>query len=386
MSFKHLFSRSLQAERLHMAAHSHHLWPDASREGQLQAWDDAARLADRKWDRVMGEVWPEAQRNVAAELGSQSPQSIVFASNTHELLVRLLSAMDQRPVKILSTDGEFHSFRRQVARWRESGQVVLDVVPTEPFDDFPDRFAQAAIAGDYDLIFASQVFFQSGQVFERVFDLAPLTAPNGTWLVVDGYHGFMALPGALGKAADQAFYVAGGYKYAMAGEGVAFMHAPPGYGERPAVTGWYAEFGQLTGPPGGVGYTQDAGRFLGATFDPSALYRLNAVFRMLREEGLDTEKVSAHVHALQDDLLGRIGEGAAGRLRSASLLNPPDGGPRARFLAFRHPQAALWASMLGEAGVVVDVRGHVLRVGLGLYHDTADLERFCSLTRDVLGD
>ena len=72
VSFKHLFSRALDAapERLHVAAHSHHLWPDASFAGQVEAWDDAARLADHKWDRVMGEVWPEAQAHVAGELGT----------------------------------------------------------------------------------------------------------------------------------------------------------------------------------------------------------------------------------------------------------------------------------------------------------------------------
>ena len=82
MSFKHLFSRSLAAEplRLHFAAHSHHLWPDASLAGHIQAWEDAARLADRKWDKVMGELWPTAQAEVAAELGTEQPDSIVFAS------------------------------------------------------------------------------------------------------------------------------------------------------------------------------------------------------------------------------------------------------------------------------------------------------------------
>ena len=85
MSFKPWFSRSLGAdpERLHFAAHSHHLWPDASFEGQVLAWDDAARLADRKWDKVMDVVWPEAQANVARELGTSDPDSIVFSSNTH---------------------------------------------------------------------------------------------------------------------------------------------------------------------------------------------------------------------------------------------------------------------------------------------------------------
>ncbi len=73
------------------------------------------------------------------------------------------------------------------------------------------------------------------------------------------------------------------------------------------------------------------------------------------------------------------------RLRDG-LLNPPGDGGRARFVAFRHPQAALWHSLLKDAGVVTDVRGHVLRVGLGLYHDRDDVERFCTVCRDVLGD
>ena len=47
-------------------------------------------------------------------------------------------------------------------------------------------------------------------------------------------------------------------------------------------------------------------RFLGATFDPSALYRFNAVQRMLAENGLTTARISAHVEALQRQLLDAI--------------------------------------------------------------------------------
>ena len=57
-------------------------------------------------------------------------------------------------------------------------------------------------------------------------------------------------------------------------------------GSAHAITGWYAEFEDLTLPPGSVGYANDARRFLGATFDPSALYRFIAVRRMLAENGL----------------------------------------------------------------------------------------------------
>ncbi|HYI42323.1 MAG TPA: aminotransferase class V-fold PLP-dependent enzyme, partial [Sphingomicrobium sp.] len=312
MSFKRLFSKSLSAApgRLHMAAHSHHLWPDASFDGQVACWNDAAALADRKWDRIMDEVWPEAQRNVAAELGTAMPDAIVFASNTHDFLVRLAAACPRRgpQLRLLTSDGEFHSARRQFARWAEDGWLTVDRIAAEPAESFEQRFLEAADSGAHDLILVSQLLFGSGRVFAAVDALAALGRAEGPWVVIDGYHAFMAIDRPFSEqAASSAFYLGGGYKYAMSGEGVGFMHAPPGFGPRPPITGWFAEFEDLTLPPGTVGYAQDASRFMGATFDPSALYRFNAVRRMLDREGLSTASVSKHVAGLQRLLVEQLG-------------------------------------------------------------------------------
>ncbi|MEO5578619.1 MAG: class V aminotransferase [Sphingomicrobium sp.] len=380
MSFKHLFSRSFSAApgRLHMAAHSHHLWPDASFDGQILCWNDAARLADAKWDHVMLAVWLEAQAEVAAELGSGDPSAIVFAANTHDFIIRLAAACPRanpRRLRVLTSDGEFHSARRQFARWAEDGWFELETVPA-------DQVLSAALAGDHDLIMVSQVLFGTGYIVGDIDALAALARPAGPWVVIDGYHAFMALDAPLQRtAAASAFYLAGGYKYAMAGEGLGLMHCPPGFGPRPLVTGWFAEFGELTAPPGGVGYTQDAMRFMGATFDPSALYRFVAIRRMLAAEGLTTARISAHVAALHTELLGAIADSA---LADADLLNFLDGGDHARFLAFRSPRAADWQAQLMAANCVTDVRGDVLRLGLGLYHDTADIAAFAKLAATLV--
>ena len=385
MSFKHLFSRSLGAApgRLHLAAHSHHLWPDASFVGQVECWEDAARLADAKWERITGEVWPEAQAHVADELGSGMADAVVFAANTHDFLVRLVAACPRRDParqRVLTTDGEFHSARRQFARWEEDGWLHVERVPAEG-DGFSERFLGRARAGEADMILVSQLLFGTGRLFDRVEELAELARPEGPWVVIDGYHSFMALERPLGPAAAAgAFYLAGGYKYAMAGEGMGLMHCPPGFGPRPPVTGWFAEFEDLTLPPGTVGYAQDAMRFMGATFDPSALYRFNAIRRMLAEGGLTTAAISAHVAALQDELVEAVRSTALGR---AELLNPPGDAEHARFLAFRSPEAAEWQRQLAARGCVTDVRGDVLRVGLGLYHDRADVAAFARLAADL---
>lgn len=388
MTVKALFSRALNLApgRLHFAAHSHHLWPDVAYEAQGAAWDDANRHADRKWDLVFGDVVPEAQGHVAVELGLPDPNSLVFSPNTHDFLVRLVSGVERKPVRILSTDGEFHSFRRQSQRWEETGEAVVTRVPLAPFDTFDDRFVAAARAGGYDIILVSQVFFRTGQAFGAIPALAELADPAGPWVVIDGYHGFMATPTDLSAVADRVFYLAGGYKYAMAGEGCCFLHSPPGFCPRPVITGWFAEFGDLEGPPGGVGYRADGGRFWGATFDVTALYRFNAVRRMMAQNGLTTAGMAAQARELMTAFQQAVHAGRAGGLDQATLLNPviDDGRSRARYLAFRHARAGDWQKALLAANVVTDVRDDVIRFGFGPYQDAADVERLIALCAETI--
>ena len=379
MTHKHLFSRALalDPERLHFAAHSHHLWPDASFDGQVRAWVEANHFADRKWDLVFGDVVPEAQGHVARELGLPDPETVVFAPNTHDFLIRIFSGWVTRPVRILTTDGEFHAFRRQAERWEESGDAVVTRVPLEPFETFDARFTAAARAGGHDVIAVSQVFFKTGQAIGCIDELAAVAKPEGPWVIVDGYHGFMATPTDLSAVADRIFYVSGGYKYAMTGEGAGFLHAPRGFCERPVVTGWFAEFGNLMGPPEGVQYRADAGRFWGATFDSTPLYRFNGVRRMLDEQGLTTADISAHADRLSARFADALASGACGALGQAVLLNPlaGDNAPRARFLALKHKDAQTWRARLLEANVVTDVRDDVIRFGFGLYQTDEDVDR-----------
>ena len=44
------------SERLLLTGHSHQAWPDVGREGQLEAWQDAAEHADLKWERAFAKA------------------------------------------------------------------------------------------------------------------------------------------------------------------------------------------------------------------------------------------------------------------------------------------------------------------------------------------
>ena len=361
------FSRFLQAApgRLHFAAHSHHAWPDVTRDAQLQAWDDAARLMDDKWDHILGPVLDEFRGHVARHLRLPDPATVIVGPNTHEFLRRLLSCFPAgRPVRVLSTDAEFHTFGRQVARWEEDGLVRVVRVPAAPFASFAERFAAEAGRPAYDLVFLSEVFFNSGYAAD--IDAVAAAAHPDAMLVVDGYHGFMARPTNFSGLANRAFYMSGGYKYAMAGEGACFLHCPPGWGARPRDTGWYAAFGALAAPQDGtVPYAADGWRFMGATFDPSGLYRFNAAMRWLARLGIGPAELHAHAVALGERLVRGLPPGCG--LSGEQLVVALEESRRGNFLTFDTRDAPALHRRLHAAGVQTDVRGTRLRFGFGPY-------------------
>ncbi|HQZ19197.1 MAG TPA: aminotransferase class V-fold PLP-dependent enzyme [Vicinamibacteria bacterium] len=374
---KSLYSRFFAAApgRLHFAAHSHHPWPDVTREAQIEAWDDAARLADLKWERVFGEVATEAQGHIARVLDLPAASQVAFAPNTHEFVMRLLSCFPPgQRLRVVTTDSEFLSFSRQIARLEEEKLVDLVRVPAEPFSSFSERFIEAARAADTDLAFFSQVFFNSGFVV-RDLEAIVNAAPPRAMVVIDGYHGFFAIPTSLRKVADRAFFLAGGYKYAQSGEGACFLSVPRGYEGRPLNTGWFAGFGALEGGDfHRVPFSNDGFRFMGATFDPVGLYRFNAVARLFESRGLTIASVDDHVKALQRLFLDGLGAKRDAVLSVEDLIAPSDGlAGLGHFLTFRRKDAGGIAERLAARHVIVDHRGDRLRFGFGMYHDANDV-------------
>jgi selenocysteine lyase/cysteine desulfurase len=385
-SYKSHFSKFRAAsDRLHFAAHSHHYWPDASLEGHQRAWLDAATHADQKWDVVFGEVVPAAQRHVARILNLSDPNAIAFAPSTHDFLLRLFSTFDPKrgPVRILTTDGEFHSFVRQSVRWEEAGVATVERVPCEPYVTFGDRFRERVRAGGYDWLFFSQVFFNSAFSFAEFAQAVAEVPDDDALVVVDGYHGFHALPTNLAPIESRAFYTLGGYKYAMTGEGACFLHCPPGYAARPVNTGWFAGFEGLS-RGAKLSYPDDARRMIGATFDPTGIYRFVAIMDHWQRERLTVEKIHAHVMRIQQLFLARLDEIESPDVNRLNLLPDVSFTDRGHFLTFRTDDAIAIQKQLLANGVVTDARGDRLRFGFAIYHDEEDVAQLVGRLREIL--
>ena len=267
------YSHFRVAERLLLTGHSHQAWPDRGFEGQKAAWLDAARYVDDKWEQAF--IRAERVRAGFATLLDDGDGDLALGANTHELLVRLLSALPlaSRP-RLVTTDGEFHSIRRQLDRLEEEGLAIVRV-PEQPLDSLAGRVARA-VDGRTALVLVSAVFFDTGRIASGLAEVAEACRRQGSRLLVDAYHALNVVPFSLKQEGlGDAFVVGGGYKYCQLGEGNCFLRIPPGTDLRPVVTGWYSEFTVLADRQRAerVAYGQGGDRFAGATYDPTSHYR-----------------------------------------------------------------------------------------------------------------
>jgi len=359
------YSRFRVAERLLLTGHSHQAWPDVGFEGQTRAWRDAAEFVDDKWERAFAQA--ELVRQGFARLLGDAGGGIALAPNTHELVVRLLSALPLRERhRLVTTDGEFHTIRRQLDRLAEEGLDVVRIAEA-PLESLGERLSEA-VNDRTALVLVSLVFFDTGRIARGLGEVASRCQRHGARLLVDAYHALNVVPISLTELGlADAFVVGGGYKYCQLGEGNCFLRLPAGTDLRPVVTGWYSEFTALEDRQRGerVVYGRGADGFAGATYDPTSHYRAAAVFQFFRDRGLTP-------HLLREVSQHQIGvlasEFDALHLDPAIVRRDPVPlSDVAGFLALRSPNATRLAGELHTRGVRTDARGDILRLGPAPY-------------------
>ncbi len=350
-------------ERLLLSGHSHQAWPDCGFEGQRQAWLDAAELVDEKWGRAFARA-KRVRAGYARLLGDRDGV-IALAESTHHLVVAWLSALPlrERP-RLVTTDGEFHSLRRQLDRLAEASLEVVRV-PAHPAATVGERVAQAVDART-SAVMVSSVFYATAHIAGGLEEVAHACRREGAELLIDGYHSLNVVPFSM-EGFEDAYVTGGGYKYCQLGEGNAFLRLPADCRLRPVVTGWFSEFAALTdAPKKGVAYGEGPARFAGATYDPTSHYRASEVIDFFEEMGLAPgflREVSRHQVGLLASAFDNLDLNPAIVDRDRSVPLEETGG----FLALRSLRAGDLHRGLRERGVFTDFRGETLRMGPAPY-------------------
>jgi len=377
------YSRFRVADRVLLTGHSHQAWPDAAFEAQQRAWLDAAEFVDSKWEKA--EERAARVREGFARLLGDAPANIALGQNTHELVTRWLSALPlrERP-RIVTTDGEFHSIRRQIDRLDEDGALAVIRVAARPVETLAERLA-LSVDDRTACVMVSSVLYETAEIVPDLGRLASVCDVRGAALLVDAYHHLNVVPFDLASMGlTDAFVTGGGYKYCQLGEGNGFLRVPPGRHMRPVLTGWFAEFAALDAPrvDQRVRYGPGAAAFGGATYDPTSHYRAAAVFDFHVQQGLTPDRLR-EISRRQVALLKSHFEALDLSADVARVVPVPDA-MRAGFLAIRTRRAADLSRALRERGVFTDARGETLRLGPAPYLEDSQLAAGIAVLREGL--
>ncbi|HYL21332.1 MAG TPA: hypothetical protein VEU74_06210 [Gemmatimonadales bacterium] len=379
------YSRFRVSERLLLTGHSHQAWPDVGLDAQQRAWLDAAEYADEKWDHAFAQA--DRVRRGFARLLDDSDGAIALGANTHELVVRWLSALPlgRRP-RLVTTTGEFHTIRRQLDRLAEEGIAVVKV-PALPVATLAERLART-VDDRTAAVLVSAVLYENAHIVTDLADVLAACRRTGTHVLIDAYHALDVVPFTLrGAGLAEAFVVGGGYKYCQLGEGNCFLRIPPDCVLRPVITGWFSEFetlarGEGSGP---VSYGAGPARFAGATYDPTSHYRAARVFDFFEEQELTPEflrRASQHQVGLLAERFDALDVDPRLIRRDHTVTLSDLGG----FLALESPNAAELCRRLRDRGVATDYRADVLRLGPAPYQSDEQLNAAMDILGSVVAD
>lgn len=366
-------------ERILLTGHSHQGQPDCAKDGILECWKDASELADDKWGKVFDVS--DKVRSYIAGLLDDDKENITLAQNTHDLILRFLSALDfKNRNKIITTDGEFHTIRRQLDRLNQ-GYFEIIKVKRDPVETLPERLI-AEIDGKVLAVMVSKVMFQDSSIVYGLSDVETTCTKHGAKLLVDIYHVLNAIPFSIKEEKlENSFLVGGGYKYLQLGEGNCFMRVPPNEVFKPVITGWFAEFASLSSKkiPGEVLYGDKHWAFEGSTYDPVSHYRALKVFEFFEQQKLTPELL----HKLYEHQKEILRETFLSADFDENVIRLSDAKNTAGFQTFISPDAGKFSSELKKYNVFSDSRGDYLRFGPAPYVSDNQLRQAMDYLKEI---
>lgn len=355
-----------------LTGHSHQAWPDVAKEGILECYYDAAKYIDDKWSLAF-EKADKLRKHIAYLINCDKYEYIALASNTHELLIKFLSSLDlKNKNKIITTDGEFHTIRRQLDILNKH---FLNVVKINRLDteSLAERISNE-IDNNTACVIISKVMFSDAAIINNLGIIADKCQKFGCYLLVDVYHAINIFPFDIEKEhLENAFILGGGYKYLQFGEGNCFLRIPESYTNNPIISGWFSEFDTLTNiNKDNIAYGTKHWRFAGATYDPISHYRASSVIDFFNKHNLNVNLLREinlqQIKILNDEFKEKICNSKLIKFNDRKIEN--FGG----FTVFETDYANLIQNKLRELNVFVDYRGNNLRLGPAPYLSVTQLQ------------
>ena len=350
-----LFSQVLAAQRgrAYLANHSLGRPLDATqddvREG-LSLW--TAQLGDA-WD-AWGDEMSGWRARLAALMGAPRADCVVPKTSAGQGLRAVLNAYDD-VLRVVATRGEFDSLDLILREYARRGRIALTLVEPRAGGSFAADDVRAAIGSGADLVVASHVLFQTGQVLPELPAIIGAAHAAGARVLLDVYHSLGVFPVDV-AALDVDFAVGGSYKYLRGGPGACYLYVHPRHldaGLRTLDTGWFAKAAPFTYErPDPPRYAEGGDGWLESTPAVLPLYQSRAGQRFVLAIGV--ARLRAHSLAMQRRLVTLLAD------RGVAAQGGTE--DRGAFVVVRRRDARALADALAARAIATDARGEWLRL------------------------
>jgi len=363
-----LFSRVQGAHRDHIYLANHSLGrpldttADDVRDG-LALW--YARLGDA-WDVWNAEFGAWRER-LAALMGAPRPDCVVPKTSAGQGLRAVLNSYTTVP-RVLATRGEFDSIDVILREYAQRGRIALSFVEARDDGLFTADDLRATMGRGADLVVASHVLFQTGQMLPELPSIVGAAHAGGARILLDIYHSLGVLPVDV-AALNVDFALGGSYKYLRGGPGACYLYVQPRHldaGLRTLDTGWFAKDSPFSYErPDPPRYAQGGDAWLEST--PAVLPFYQSRAGQVFTRAIGAARLRAHSLQLQHRLVALLG---------AQGIDAKGGTPdRGAFVVVRHREARAWAEALASRGIITDARGEWLRLCPDVLTTEAELDR-----------
>lgn len=348
-----LFAKALARPGIYLANHSLGRPLDAvsSDLGEFEStWTERLDDAWDAWTEEAREFCAGTERLIGASHGTVTPKT----SAGQGLRAVLNATPTDRPLRVVTTAGEFDSVDFILRTYAHAGRIDLEVVhPSASLQGVP-LYGASDLLGppDADLVVVSLVMFETGQIFPDLAEVIRNWHSRGAKVLVDVYHGAGAIPMSVDEL-DADFAIGGSYKYLRGGPGASWLYVHPRNQGMPTLdTGWFAKADAFRFSRGSRRATGIAG-WAESTPAVVALYQCRSGLRFTLEAGVD--RLRAYSLERQELLREQLARA------DAPVFHPLDPSGFGAFSLVACDDAEALVESLRDAGITVDARGRFVR-------------------------
>jgi cysteine desulfurase / selenocysteine lyase len=328
-------------------------------------YEEMAAAGDLPWEKWL-DATEAVRRSFASWINAPSP-CIAFTLNTSVAMNLIAGILGKRGSVVTMSD----EFPAATLPWLHQGYAVT-FVPSQEDGTIPPELVRAAIRPDTRVLVCSQVQFATG-FRSDLLGLRQLCDERGLTFVVDATQGLGALPIDVADLRPD-FLVCSGYKWLLAGYGVAALYVAPHLVDTSTfpMAGWMS----VRDPENVVNNVLDlkdtvAELEVGCP-NFAGIYSLGAALAFLEELGPTT--IERRVRDLTDYLHRALGEAG---IPICSTTSPEH---RSGISVAGCDNAPAVVAALKRKKIFVSARGRGIRISTHIYNSCADID---AMTREL---